>query len=110
MASRAATWLRHERRTLVEGPSSTTSRSRGSALARVAAISLAASRSPGELRQRLRFLGDVPGDHRVAGRGAGPVPLDDPLKELAHGPHPLPVRPAVIVWPPPRGWAASQTL
>ena len=46
----------------------------------------------GELRQRLGFLGDVPCDHWVAGRGAGPVPLDDPLKELAHGPHPLPVR------------------
>jgi hypothetical protein len=45
-----------------------------------------------ELRQRLGFLGDVPGDHRVAGRGIGPVPLDDPLEELAHGPHPLPVR------------------
>jgi hypothetical protein len=45
-----------------------------------------------ELRQRLRFLGDVPGDDRVAGRRAGPVPLDDPLGELAHGPHPLPVR------------------
>ena len=43
-----------------------------------------------ELRQRLGFLGDVPGDHWVAGRGAGPVPPDDPLKELAHGPHPLP--------------------
>ena len=45
-----------------------------------------------ELRQRLGLLGDVPGDDRVAGRGVGPVPLDDPLEELAHGPHPLPVR------------------
>ena len=45
-----------------------------------------------ELRQRLGFLRDVPGDDRVAGRGVGPVPLDDPLEELPHGPHPLPVR------------------
>ena len=45
-----------------------------------------------ELRQRLGFLGDVPGDDRVARRRIGPVPLDDPLEELADGPHPLPVR------------------
>jgi len=45
-----------------------------------------------ELRQRLGFLGDVPGDDRVAGRGVGPVPLDDPLEERPDGPHPLPVR------------------
>ena len=45
-----------------------------------------------ELRQRLWFFGDVPGDDRVARRRAGPVPLDDPLEELPHGPHPLPVR------------------
>jgi hypothetical protein len=46
----------------------------------------------GELRQRLGFVGDIPGDHGVARRGAGPVPLDDPLEELPHGPRPLPVR------------------
>ena len=45
-----------------------------------------------ELRQRLGLLRDVPGDDRVARRGIGPVPLDDPLEELADGPHPLPVR------------------
>jgi hypothetical protein len=45
-----------------------------------------------ELRQRLRLLADVPGDDGVAGRCAGPVPLDDPLEELPHGSHPLPVR------------------
>ena len=44
-----------------------------------------------ELGQRLGFFGDVPGDDRVAGWGVGPVPLDDPLEELADGPHPLPV-------------------
>ena len=44
-----------------------------------------------ELRQRLGLLGDVPGDDRVTGRRIGPVPFDDPLEELAHGPHPLPV-------------------
>jgi hypothetical protein len=43
-----------------------------------------------ELRQRLGFLRDVPGDHGVAGRGVGPLPLDDPLEELAEGPDPLP--------------------
>jgi hypothetical protein len=45
-----------------------------------------------ELRQWLGFVGDVPGDDRVAGRRVGPVPLDDPLEELPHRAHPLPVR------------------
>ena len=45
-----------------------------------------------ELGQRLGLFRDVPGDDRVAGRRVGPVPLDDPLEELAYGPHPLPVR------------------
>ena len=44
-----------------------------------------------ELRQGLGLFRDVPGDHGVAGRGVWPVPLDDPLEELADGPHPLPV-------------------
>ncbi len=88
----------------VRASSSTTSRSRGSLLARAAVMSLAASRSPGELRQRLGLLGDVPGDDRVAGWGVGPVPLDDALEELPDGPHPLPVclsrnRRAAGSWP-----------
>jgi hypothetical protein len=45
-----------------------------------------------KLRQRLGLLGDVPGDDRVPRRGVGPVPLDDPLEELADRAHPLPVR------------------
>lgn len=45
-----------------------------------------------EPRQRLGLFGDVAGDHGVADRGIGPVPLDDPLEERPHGPHPLPVR------------------
>jgi hypothetical protein len=42
--------------------------------------------------QRLGLFRDVPGDDRVAGRRVGPVPLDDPLEELAYGPHPLAMR------------------
>jgi hypothetical protein len=44
-----------------------------------------------ELRQRLGFLRDITAEDRVAGRGIGPVPLDDPLEERAQGPQPLPV-------------------
>jgi len=61
----------------VRASSPATSRSRESALARAAAISLAASRSPGELRQRPGLFGDVPGDDRIARRRVRPVPLDD---------------------------------
>ena len=64
----------------VRASSPATSRSRGSVLARAAAISLAASRSPGELGQRLGLFRDVPGDDRVAGRRVGPVPFDDPTR------------------------------
>ena len=56
-----------------------------------------------ELRQRLGLFRDVPADDRVAGRRIGPVPLDDPLEELAHCAQPLPARfrrdhPAVDAW------------
>jgi hypothetical protein len=39
-----------------------------------------------------RAFRNVPVDHRVACRGVGPIPLDDPLEERAHHPQPLPMR------------------
>jgi hypothetical protein len=65
-----------------------TSRSRGSVLSLAAAISLAASRSSRNFGSGSGF----PRDHGVARRGVRPVPFNEPLEELADGPHPLPVR------------------
>jgi hypothetical protein len=53
-----------------------------------------------ELGQRLGSFGQVPAQDRVARRGVGPVPLDDPLEEHPQGAQPLPLsvlrqRPAV---------------
>ena len=45
-----------------------------------------------EAGQRFGLLRDVAVDHRVAGRGVGPVPLDDPLEERADHPQPLAMR------------------
>ena len=42
-----------------------------------------------ELGQRFGAGWDVAADDRVAGRGVGPVPLDDPFEEHAQHPQPL---------------------
>ena len=45
-----------------------------------------------ELGQRFGAGWDVAADDRVAGRGVGPVPLDDPFEEHAQHPQPLTLR------------------
>ncbi len=57
-----------------------------------------------ELRQRLGPFGQIPVQDRVARRGIGPVPFDDPLEEHPQGAQPLPLgvltqRPAAVARP-----------
>ena len=64
-----------------------------------------------ELRERLGAGRDVAVQDRVAARGVGPVPLDEPLQEDPDHPQPLALgvlgQRRALCSP---GWAASHTL
>jgi hypothetical protein len=94
----------------VRASSSTTSRSRGSALARAAAISRAASRSPGNFGNGSGFFGM---SQAMTGLRAG---ASGQSHSMIRSKNCRTVRircrcvSAVITRPPARGWAASHTL
>jgi hypothetical protein len=95
----------------VRANSSTTSRSRGSLLARAAVMSLAASRSPGNFGSGSGFLGMSPA---MTGLRAGASGQSHSMIRSKNW-RTVRIRcryvSVVIVRPPPaRGWAASHTL
>ena len=76
----------------VRASSSTTSRSRGSVLARAAAISLAASRSSRNFGSGSGFFGMSPAMTGLRGGASGQSHSMIRSKNDAHHPQPLPVR------------------